>query len=74
MGDGDTPALFYPKCSQDVVGPAGNKEGGMQDGPRLIRKTGRRVTGGFTEASGAELEIWFGSWAGVAGGSYNLLG
>lgn len=46
----------------------------MQDGPRLIRKTGRRVTGGFTEASGAELEIWFGSWAGVAGGSYKLLG
>lgn len=74
MDDGDTPALFYPKCSQDVLEPSGNKGGGMQDGPQQIRKRGRKVTGDFTEASGAELEIWFGSGAGVAGGSHKLLG
>lgn len=72
MDDGDTPALFYPKCLQDVLEPSGNK--GVQDGPQQIRKTGRKVTGDFTEASGAELGIWFGSGAGVAGGSYKLLG
>lgn len=73
MGDGDTPGLFYPKCSQDDLEPAGNK-GVIVDGAQQIMKPGRKVTGDFTEASGAELEIRFGSWAGVAGGSYKLLG
>ena len=73
MGDGDTPGLFHPKMSLGCP-RASREQGGMQDGPQQIRKTGRKVTGDFTEASGAELEIWIGSWAGVAGGSYKLLG